>query len=185
MGDFVEYCYGDSSTAWGKQRIDDGHPEPYRVRWIELGNEQNNKYTGAQQAQSFETLYNLTVELWPDEAARPKIFGPDPHSYHSAAPGGAKWIADWLDGCAARGVPVFAATHHEYTEIDPTPSGFTSPTKLDVNGQIAAMVNATVRQHAHGADIGVFGGEIGPHNGGSPVCDHSSMRWANFGDSFW
>ena len=28
-------------------------------------------------------------------------------------------------------------------------------------------------------------GEIGPHNGGSPPCDHSSMRWANFGDSFW
>ena len=25
----------------------------------------------------------------------------------------------------------------------------------------------------------------GPHNGGSPVCDHTSMRWANFGDSFW
>ena len=31
----------------------------------------------------------------------------------------------------------------------------------------------------------VWGGEIGPHNGGSPPCDHTSMRWANFGDSFW
>jgi hypothetical protein len=25
----------------------------------------------------------------------------------------------------------------------------------------------------------------GPHNGGSPPCDHSSMRWANFGNSLW
>ena len=33
--------------------------------------------------------------------------------------------------------------------------------------------------------VGVWGGEIGPHNGGSPVCDHSSMRWAVFGDVLW
>ena len=31
----------------------------------------------------------------------------------------------------------------------------------------------------------VWAGEIGPHNGGSPPCNHSSMRWANFADSFW
>ena len=28
-------------------------------------------------------------------------------------------------------------------------------------------------------------GSAGPHNGGSPPCDHSSMRWANFANSFW
>ena len=32
MGDLVEYCWGNASTVWGRQRIDDGHPEPYRVR---------------------------------------------------------------------------------------------------------------------------------------------------------
>jgi heparanase 1 len=151
---------------------------------FELGNEQNDKYTGAQQAQSFKVLHDLTVELWPDESARPPLYGPDPHSYHGASADGAKWIADWLDGCAKLGVPLAAATHHEYTEIDPTPEGFTSPAKLDVNGQIAEMVNRTVREHSDGS-IAVFGGEIGPHNGGSPACNHSSMRWAVFGDSLW
>ena len=34
--DLVEYCWGNESTAWGKQRIEDGHPEPYRLRYFEL-----------------------------------------------------------------------------------------------------------------------------------------------------
>lgn len=45
MGDFVEYAWGDASTKWGKQRIQDGHPEPYNVSWIECGNEQGLDHT--------------------------------------------------------------------------------------------------------------------------------------------
>lgn len=37
MADLVEYCWGNESTTWGKQRFDDGHPEPYRLKYIELG----------------------------------------------------------------------------------------------------------------------------------------------------
>lgn len=31
----------------------------------------------------------------------------------------------------------------------------------------------------------VWAGEIGPHPGRSPGCDHSSLRWSNWGDTFW
>ena len=41
MGDFVEYCWGDATTQWGQQRIADGHPEPYNITHIEIGNEQD------------------------------------------------------------------------------------------------------------------------------------------------
>jgi alpha-L-arabinofuranosidase len=44
MADLVEYCYGNSSTEYGQLRISDGHPEPYRVRYFELGNEQYNTF---------------------------------------------------------------------------------------------------------------------------------------------
>ena len=37
MGDLVEYCWGNGSTHWGGIRAADGHPEPYRVRYYELG----------------------------------------------------------------------------------------------------------------------------------------------------
>ncbi len=57
---------------------------------------------------------------------------------------------------------------------------------------MAAAVNDTVRRHAPfdpaapaANAFGIWGGEIGPHNGGSPPCDHTSMRWARFGDSIW
>ena len=32
-------CWGNSSTAMGKQRAADGHLAPYRVRFFALGNE--------------------------------------------------------------------------------------------------------------------------------------------------
>ena len=102
------------------------------------GNEQNNKYTGEQQANDFAILYKLTVELWPDEKRRPVLFGPDPHSLHGPTGNQLGWIAEWLDGMAAKKVPVHAVTHHQYTEVDPSPAGFTSATKLSLNGAIAA-----------------------------------------------
>ena len=34
----VEYCDGDTSTFWGRQRAIDGHPRPYNVKYWEIGN---------------------------------------------------------------------------------------------------------------------------------------------------
>jgi alpha-L-arabinofuranosidase len=36
---WVEYCNGTKDTEWVRQRQDNGHPEPYRVRYWGLGNE--------------------------------------------------------------------------------------------------------------------------------------------------
>ena len=38
LADLLEYCWGNSSTTWGQQRINDGHEAPYKLRYIELGN---------------------------------------------------------------------------------------------------------------------------------------------------
>lgn len=37
--DAIEYCNGDGTTTWGKKRIEDGHPEPFNLRLLEVGNE--------------------------------------------------------------------------------------------------------------------------------------------------
>jgi hypothetical protein len=42
FADLVEYCWGNSTTKMGAKRAEDGHPEQYRVRYFELGNEQYN-----------------------------------------------------------------------------------------------------------------------------------------------
>ncbi|RYX82656.1 DUF1080 domain-containing protein [bacterium] len=38
--DLVEYLNGDVNTLWGRRRAQNGHPKPYDVRWIEIGNEE-------------------------------------------------------------------------------------------------------------------------------------------------
>jgi hypothetical protein len=53
MADFIEYARGSADSPWGRRRADDGHPRPYRLRYIELGNEErvDDKY-----AVKFEAL---------------------------------------------------------------------------------------------------------------------------------
>ena len=35
----IEYVTGDVSTRWGAQRAKDGHPKPFTLRYVEIGNE--------------------------------------------------------------------------------------------------------------------------------------------------
>ena len=40
MADFIEYAKGAADTEWGRRRVEDGHPEPYKLNHIEIGNEE-------------------------------------------------------------------------------------------------------------------------------------------------
>ncbi len=40
MADFMQYANGPTNTAWGAQRAADGHPQPYGLKYLELGNEE-------------------------------------------------------------------------------------------------------------------------------------------------
>ena len=37
--DEIEYIIGDAKTKWGAQRAKDGHPRPFKLRYVEIGNE--------------------------------------------------------------------------------------------------------------------------------------------------
>lgn len=38
--DLIEFANGDASTTWGKKRADLGHPKPFHLQYIGLGNEE-------------------------------------------------------------------------------------------------------------------------------------------------
>ncbi|MHB1034925.1 MAG: 3-keto-disaccharide hydrolase [Pirellulales bacterium] len=40
MGDFVEYATGPAESPWGGKRAADGHPAPYKLRHVQIGNEE-------------------------------------------------------------------------------------------------------------------------------------------------
>jgi alpha-N-arabinofuranosidase len=45
--DEIEYVTGDTTTAWGARRAADGHPEPFPLTWIEVGNEDSFDKSGS------------------------------------------------------------------------------------------------------------------------------------------
>eukprot|EP00037_Helgoeca_nana_P025144 m.271247 g.271247 ORF g.271247 m.271247 type:complete len:616 (-) comp26872_c0_seq1:41-1888(-) len=156
---------------------------------FELGNEQNTNYEPHVAAANFKILSDLLVELYPDSTQRPKIIGPDVHGFHGdpltspAEIPKLRYLKEFAPNCSDLGVPLHAATHHEYVDVDENPLGPPTVEQLNITQQIASAVNATLASVAPAVQI--WAGEIGPHNGGSVACDHSEMRWANFADSFW
>lgn len=40
--DALEYCNGDTNTYWGAKRAENGHPEPFNMHLLEIGNENYN-----------------------------------------------------------------------------------------------------------------------------------------------
>jgi hypothetical protein len=52
MADFMQYANGSTNTAWGAQRAADGHPQPYGLKYLELGNEERVDSTYYQKFQA-------------------------------------------------------------------------------------------------------------------------------------
>jgi alpha-N-arabinofuranosidase len=42
----IEYVTGDTGTKWGARRAADGHPAPFPLTWVEVGNEDNFDRSG-------------------------------------------------------------------------------------------------------------------------------------------
>ncbi len=40
MADFIEYVNGPADSQWGRRRAAAGHPAPYRLKYLEIGNEE-------------------------------------------------------------------------------------------------------------------------------------------------
>ena len=37
--DAIDYALGDGTTAWSRKRVENGHPEPFPLKYVEIGNE--------------------------------------------------------------------------------------------------------------------------------------------------
>jgi alpha-L-arabinofuranosidase len=89
--DWVEYLDGDPSTTWGGKRAANGHPLPYGVRYIEIGNEEvmfegDDRQTADHYIERFLSLYQaihakdtsiqLVCSAWwrPESANTERIF---------------------------------------------------------------------------------------------------------------
>ncbi len=89
MADFVEYVNGPADSTWGRSRVADGHPVPYNLRHIELGNEERVD------AAYFEKFKPLAEAIWAADAQMTIVVGDfvysrpivDPFKFDGAASG--------------------------------------------------------------------------------------------------
>jgi len=70
VADMLQYLTGPVTTTWGKKRAEAGHPAPYKLKYIELGNEEviwgdlKNDYQ--HYAERFNLLYDVIHKNNPD-----------------------------------------------------------------------------------------------------------------------
>lgn len=62
--DEIEYVTGDASTKWGAERIKDGHPAPFALKYIEVGNEDWFDRSGTYD-QRFAQFYDAIKAKYP------------------------------------------------------------------------------------------------------------------------
>jgi len=62
--DEIEYVTGGADTRWGAQRAKDGHPGPYPLHYVEIGNEDWFDKSGSYDAR-FAQFYDAIKARWP------------------------------------------------------------------------------------------------------------------------
>jgi len=143
--------------------------------------------TAAEQGAAFVALSAVLDDVYGAAADRPRLVGPDTHSFHDAGSATAKVVLYLQDFARAAGPVLHAVTHHEYIEI--TADNVLDPKFLDLSAAIARDMVAAVR--AVSPTLGVWAGEIGPHNGGTygpggvvPDCSGNHVC-GRYGSAIW
>ena len=60
--DAIDYATASTDNPWGARRAEAGHPEPFNLKYVELGNEQ----VGDHYAERYNYFYRILKEKYPD-----------------------------------------------------------------------------------------------------------------------
>jgi len=61
--DLIEYANGDTKTTWGRKRAAAGHPKPFNLKYIGIGNEDQITEVFRER---FEMIYNAVRKAYPE-----------------------------------------------------------------------------------------------------------------------
>jgi alpha-L-arabinofuranosidase len=85
--DELEFCMGSTSTYWGGKRAEYGHPEPFNIKYVEIGNED---WFGKNYPFRFKYLYGGLKAAYPDIIYISTAYNENP-DYTIDIPAGAMW----------------------------------------------------------------------------------------------
>jgi alpha-N-arabinofuranosidase len=109
--DEIEYITGDANTLWGARRAKDGHPQPFKLRFIEVGNEDWLNRGTASYNERFTMFYDAIKAKYPNIRIISTMRSSDRNFTHSRAP-------DFLDDHFYVTIPTALAQAHLYDNYD-------------------------------------------------------------------
>jgi alpha-N-arabinofuranosidase len=122
--DEIEYVTGGADTKWGAERVKDGHPAPFPLRYVEVGNEDQFDHSHSYDGR-FAQFYRAIKQRYPDlqiiattpvKSVPPDVL--DEHFYMSAAQSFSE--AHYYDAADRNGPKIFVG-EWATREGDPTP----------------------------------------------------------------
>jgi alpha-N-arabinofuranosidase len=123
--DEIEYVAGGANTKWGVERAKDGHPAPFPLRYIEVGNEDQFDHSHSYDGR-FAQFYRAIKQHYPDlqiiattpvKSVAPDVL--DEHFYMSSAQSFSE--AHHYDAANRNGPKIFVG-EWATREGDPTPN---------------------------------------------------------------
>ena len=123
--DEIEYVTGGAGTKWGAERVKDGHPAPFPLRYVEVGNEDQFDHSHSYDGR-FAQFYHAIKQRYPDlqiiattpvKSVTPDVL--DEHFYMSAAQSFSE--AHHYDAADRNGPKIFVG-EWATREGDPTPN---------------------------------------------------------------
>ena len=104
--DLIEWANGDPATSkWAKMRADAGHPAPFNLKYLGLGNEER---ISPEFCERFKYIYDRVTKAYPDIVIVGTV-GPDSHPGRADYENGWK-LADEL------GIPIIDEHYYEYND---------------------------------------------------------------------
>ena len=103
--DLIEWANGDVTTKWGKVRADAGHPKPFNLKYLGLGNEEK---ISPEFIERFKYIYNKVTKAHP-EIVIVGTAGPGSH------PGNGDYEAGWKLA-EETGMPIMDEHYYEQKE---------------------------------------------------------------------
>lgn len=109
--DLIEFANGDKESTWGRIRSDMGHPEPFHMEYLAIGNEEQGKGF----FERYEIMHNAVREKYPNikliNSSGPFCSGGD---FESGWKSARELQSDMVDEHYYQAPEWFIANHHRY-----------------------------------------------------------------------
>jgi len=109
--DEIEYVTGSTGTTWGARRAKDGHPQPFKLRFVEIGNEDWLNMGTASYDSRFTMFYDAIKTKYPNLQIISTMRSQDRNFVHSRKP-------DFLDDHFYVNIPTALRQAHLYDNYD-------------------------------------------------------------------